>query len=151
MEITLEVLTTRRSRRECHRQWPDEVKARIVSESLRPGVTVNEVAERYGLRANHLSSWRTLARQGKLVLPEPEDAVEFAAMVIETPAPEQPTVKAVGRAEIVVGSITIRLEEGASATRIAAIARTLMTPDRASASARTFGSPTAGHTLVANS
>ncbi|NSY71258.1 IS66-like element accessory protein TnpA [Agrobacterium tumefaciens] len=125
MESTLEVLTTRRSRRETHRQWPDEVKARIVSESLRPGATVNEVAGRYGLKANHLSSWRTLARQGKLLLPEPEDAVEFAAMVIETPAPKQPTVKAAPRAEIVVGPVTIRLEEGASAARIAAIARAL--------------------------
>ncbi|MBP1847329.1 transposase [Rhizobium petrolearium] len=125
MEHTLEVLTTRRSRREAHRQWPDEVKARIVSESLRPGVTVNEVARRYGLKANHLSSWRTLARQGKLVLPEPEDAVEFAAMVIDTPLPEPPTVKAATRPEIVIGPVTIRLEEGASASRIAAVARAL--------------------------
>ena len=125
METTLEVLTKRRSRREDHRQWPDEVKARIVSESLRPGMTVNEVAERHGLKANHLSSWRTLARQGKLVLPEPEDAVEFAAMVVEMPAPEPPAAKAVSRAEILVGPVTIRLEEGASVARIAAIARAL--------------------------
>jgi len=129
METTLEVLTTRRSRREAHRQWPDEVKARIVSESLRPGVTVNEVAERHGLKvkANHLWSWRTLARQGKLVLPAPEDAVEFAAVVVETPAPEPEPLaaKAVSRAEIIVGAITIRLEEGASAARIAAIARAM--------------------------
>ncbi|MDI6838757.1 MAG: transposase [Rhizobiaceae bacterium] len=125
MDSTLEVLTTRRSRREAHRQWPDEVKARIVSESLRPGVTVNEVAERHGLKANHLSSWRTLARQGKLVLPAPEDAVEFAAVVVETPAPEPLAAKAVSRAEIIVGAITIRLEEGASAARIAAIARAM--------------------------
>ncbi|WP_245454731.1 MULTISPECIES: transposase [unclassified Mesorhizobium] len=121
----MEVLTSRRGRREAHRQWPDEVKAQIVSESLRPGVTVNEVAERHGLKANHLSSWRTLARQGKLVLPAPEDAVEFAAMVIDTPAPEPPTAKQTSRAEIVVGPVTIRLEEGASAARIAAIARAL--------------------------
>ncbi len=125
MESTLEVLTTRRNRREPHRQWPDEVKARIVSESLRPGVTVNEVAERYGLKANHLSSWRTLARQGKLVLPEPEDGVEFAAIVVDTPAPEPLAVKVASRAEIVVGPVTIRLEEGASAARITAIARAL--------------------------
>lgn len=125
MATTLEVLTTRRGRREIHRQWPDEAKARIVSETLRPGVTVNEVAERHGLKANHLSSRRTRARQGKLVLPEPEDAVEFAAMDVEMPAPEPPTAKAVSRAEIVVGLVTIRLEEGASAARIAAIARAL--------------------------
>ncbi len=125
MATTLEVLTTRRSGREVHRQWPDEVKARIVSESLRPGVTVNEVAARHGLKANHLSTWRTLARDGKLVLPEPEDAVEFAAMVVETPPPESLNVKPVSRTEIVVGPVTIRLEEGASAARIAAIARAL--------------------------
>ncbi|MBY2992919.1 transposase [Rhizobium leguminosarum] len=125
METTLEVLTTGRGRRQAHRDWPDEVKAQIVSESLRPGVTVNEVAERHGLKANHLSSWRTLARQGKLTLPAPQDAVEFAAMVVETLTPEPPTAKAVSRAEIIVGPVTIRLEEGASAARIAAIARAL--------------------------
>ena len=118
--------TTRRSRRAGSRQWPDEVKARIVSESLRPGVQVNEVAGWYGLKANYLLSWRTLARQGKLVLPEPEDAVEFAAMVVETPPPEPLSVKPVCRTEIVVGPVTIRLEEGASAARIAAIARALV-------------------------
>jgi transposase len=115
----------RRGRRDAHRHWTDEVKARIVSESLRPGVTVNEVAARHGLKANHLSTWRTLARQGKLVLPEPEDATEFAAMVVEMPAPEPLSVKPFSRTEIVVGPVTIRLEEGASVARIAAIARAL--------------------------
>jgi transposase len=122
METTLEVLTTGKAGREGHRHWPDAVKARIVSESLRPGVTVNEVAERYGLKPNHLSSWRTMARHGKLILPAPEDAVEFAAMVVETSEAERP-VREVTRPEIIVGSVTIRLEEGASAARIVAVAR----------------------------
>ncbi|WP_280944384.1 transposase domain-containing protein [Mesorhizobium sp. AA23] len=80
MDTTLEVLTTRRGRHEAHRQWPDEVKAQIVSEGLRPGVTVNEVAERHGLEANRLSSWRTLARQGNLVLPAPEEICKLNAV-----------------------------------------------------------------------
>ncbi|MBY5471529.1 transposase [Rhizobium leguminosarum] len=68
MESTLEVLTTRKSGREVNRQWPDEVKAQIVSESLRPGAMVNEVTERYGLKPNHLSTWRTMVRQGRRTL-----------------------------------------------------------------------------------
>src|SRR5215467_11499597 len=56
METTLEVLTTRKPGPEFHRHWPDEVKAQIVSESLRLGVAVNEIAERYELRANRLST-----------------------------------------------------------------------------------------------
>ena len=127
MESTLEFLTTRKSGREQHRHWPDEIKAQIVSESLRPGALVNEVAERYGLKPNHLSTWRTMARQGKLVLPAPEDAVEFAAVVVDPPVVEPPIKKA-SRPEIIVGVVTIRLEEGASASRIAAVARACAVP-----------------------
>ena len=45
------------------RCWPDEVKARIVAESLAPGARVCEVAQKYGLIARHVSQWRGLARQ----------------------------------------------------------------------------------------
>ncbi|MFT4015161.1 MAG: transposase, partial [Paracoccus sp. (in: a-proteobacteria)] len=49
-----------------NRKWPDEVKARVAAETLEPGATVNEVARRHSLPANHVSSWRTLARKGRL-------------------------------------------------------------------------------------
>ncbi|MBD8688913.1 MULTISPECIES: transposase [unclassified Rhizobium] len=72
MDEEREFLTTCKIRCKVHRHWPDVVKARIVSESLRPGTTVNEVAQRYGLRANRLSTWRTMAWQGKPILPAQE-------------------------------------------------------------------------------
>nr|WP_247750210.1 transposase [Rhizobium sp. 16-449-1b] len=117
----------RKSGREVHRHWADEVKAQIVSESLRPRALLNEVAERHGLKPSHLSIWRTTARQGKLVQPAPEDAVEFAAVFVDPPVAEPPIKKA-SRPEIIVGAVAIRLEDGASAARIAAIVRVCAVP-----------------------
>jgi transposase len=107
------------------------VKARVVAETLLPGVTVNEVARRHGLPANHVSSWRTLARQGRLVLPAPEDPMEFAALLV---GPAEDGSRAAsdgggqpepGRPEIIAGAVVIRLEAGATPDRIASVVRAL--------------------------
>lgn len=118
------------------KRWPDEVKAQFVSESLKPGVTVNAVAARYGLRANHFSEWRGRARDGKLVLPAMEDdGFCFAPLVLSEgnalPVPVlsensgQSEAQPSGSIEIAVGQVTIRLDGATTAARIAEIVQAI--------------------------
>jgi len=104
-----------------HRRWPDEVKGRIVAETLIPGVTVNEVAAQYGMKANHLSEWRGRARKGKLVVPDLAGA-EFAPVVLTVPPPESGSGDQI---EIATGQVTLRLGSGTDAGRIAEIVHAL--------------------------
>jgi len=126
MDGTIEVLTdTGSGGRRCPR-WPQDVKARIVAETLVDGATVNAVARRYGMRPNHLSEWRRMAREGKLVLPN-LDGVSFVPVAIEEPAVTVPDVveAEVGVIDLLKGEVTIRLAADTPATRIAEIAAAL--------------------------
>ncbi|MCF8486398.1 MAG: transposase [Rhodobacteraceae bacterium] len=118
------------------KRWPDEVKAQIVAESLKPGVAVNEVAARYGLRANHLSEWRGRARDGKLVLPTlADDVFCFAPLVlsegnglplpVRSDQPSKAEAQPLGPIEIAIGQMTIRLDGATTAIRIAEIVRAI--------------------------
>lgn len=107
------------------RSWPDEVKGRLVAESYVPGMTVNEVARRVGLRPNHLSAWRRMAREGKLVVPDLPGA-EFVPAVLEAaPSTDAGDTGPLAAVEILHGSTTIRLDASASPDRIAGIVRAL--------------------------
>ena len=105
------------------RNWSDAFKGRVVAETLVPGVTVNEIARRHDLRPNHLSSWRRLAKDGKLVVPDLAGA-DFTPVVLE---PEAAPSAASGESavEIAHGQVTIRLDAGVTADRIAEIAHAL--------------------------
>ena len=85
-------------------------------ETLVPGVTVNEVARRHGVKANHLSSWRTLARKGKLVVPEVAGA-KFAAPVASPMAVAR--AEATASIDLIIGPVTVRLDSATPADRIA--------------------------------
>ena len=46
------------------RPWPDDLKARIVAESQRPGASIPEVARRHGVSEKTLRKWRRQAGGG---------------------------------------------------------------------------------------
>ena len=104
------------------RSWPDNEKIRIVRESLEPGARVCDVARRNGLTPQHLSTWRSLARKGKLAIPIPEeDLPAFAALEVVEEVPADSGVPI----EIEAGGVTVRLSPDASSARIAEIAAAL--------------------------
>ncbi len=104
------------------RRWSDEAKGRVVAETLVPGIMVNEVARRHGLKANHLSSWRTLARKGKLVVPEVAGA-EFAAPVASPQSVTTPVT--IASIDLMIGPVTVRLDAATPATRVAELVMAL--------------------------
>jgi len=119
------------------RRWTAEQKGRIVGESLRPGVTVAEVARRHGVRANHLSSWRSAARRGELRLPDDLEEVSCEGValpsggagkddrgsVVEDQISAEPS--GLQPIEIVVSSLVMRLDAATPARRVAELVRAL--------------------------
>ena len=110
------------------RRWPDDLKARIVAETLLPGATVNDVAAKYGLKPNHVSSWLRMAKDGDLVLPVLEEEAAFAPLVVFEDPPSPPVRDVAPSAppiEIAAGGILIKLDGATPATRVGEIVRAL--------------------------
>ena len=128
MGATSEFLASVPRRADGKRNWPTELKARIVAETLIEGETVNAVAKRYELIPSTVSDWRRMARQGKLVLPN-LDGMDFVPVAIEAPAPLAEPLPAASAStiDVIHGDITVRLDAATPAARIAEIARALAT------------------------
>jgi transposase len=127
----LEVITGAGRRR----QFTEDFKARVVGETLAPGVVVSEVARRHGLTPQQVFTWRRQARQAA---PQPVDseAPTFVPAVVETALPSRPARKTQhqrmhrvdrtsGSIEVEIEGVTVRISHGADAKTIAAVLRAL--------------------------
>lgn len=104
------------------RSWPDDEKGRIVMESFAPGARVCDVARRHGMTPQQLSTWRGLAKKGKLALPEaPEADPAFAVLQVE----DSPAPAGTAWIEIETGGVMLRLAPDTPAARIAEIVAAL--------------------------
>ena len=85
------------------RRWSAEEKARIVAESLEPGVRVAEVARRWQLCPQQVFGWRREARHdGSIACIKPASPaqVDFVPIIAEVPPAEPPS-----RAAAAVGPV----------------------------------------------
>ena len=100
----------------------DAEKARIVAESLMPGVTVDDVARRHGTTRWQVYDWRRRAREGRLALSaEMSPSAAFAAVVV---AEAQTESGAHGSGiEVVVGDVVIRAAPDAGEAHLARVIR----------------------------
>jgi len=108
-------------------RWPDDVKARVVTESFRRGSRVADVARAHGATRGQVYQWRMLARRGLLVLPgDDQAALGFASVVVEPDGAaasaglSDPVSTVI---EIVVSDVVIRASEGAGAEQLARVIR----------------------------
>jgi len=106
------------------RSWPDDVKARIVRESLEPGATVSEVARRHRISPQHLTLWRRAARQGRLSVSVGYDEkvgdASFVPLAIDTDRRE-PVSAVNDRIVIELNGMVLKLPAQTATSRIAEI------------------------------
>ena len=101
------------------RRWRDELKGRIVAETLEAGATVAGVAQRYDLNPNQVSDWRRLAGQGRLILPAADAGMAFAPLLVSAEVSCDPG-PAGARLDVVLERVTIRLGGAAGGDRLCA-------------------------------
>jgi len=99
----------------------DAEKARIVAESLVPGVTVTDVARQHGTTRWQVYDWRRRAREGRLALSaEMSPPAAFAAVVVED---AQPGAAGGSGIEVMVGDVVIRASPDAGEAHLARVIR----------------------------
>lgn len=89
-------------------------RARIAAESMRPGVTVANIAREHGTTRWQIYDWRKQLRRGNLVVPGSVATLPmFAELVVEDREPDVSARGGYSGIEIIVGEVVIRAGTGA--------------------------------------
>lgn len=106
------------------RRWADEEKGRIVAEAVAPGAVVADVARRHDMTPQHLFTWIRAAKAGDFSLPADGTlvfvpVVSTASVRTSSAAPRE----RVGSIEVTIGTIEVRVRNGADARTVEAVLR----------------------------
>ena len=93
------------------RCWSDELKGRIVAETLEADAAAAGVAQCKDLNPNRVSDWRRLARQGRLVLPAADSDVASAPLLVRAEGSCDPGPGG-ARLDVVPDRVTVHLDAG---------------------------------------
>ena len=88
------------------RRWPEHVKAAMVLETFRDGVSVADVARKHGVSAPQLHAWRRAAREGLLPMPE-DEALGLVPILVEGVDRDRAEPPAGGTLTLEVGDVRI--------------------------------------------
>ena len=106
------------------RRWTAAEKGRIAAEAIAPGAVIAAVARRHELTPQHLSNWIRAAKSGQLVLPATE-ALSFVPVVAAPVERPGETGGARAAIEVVLGSVMVRIANGADKRAIESVLRVL--------------------------
>ncbi len=99
------------------RRWSEEQKAAIVAETLEPGAAVSEVAQRHGVSASQVFSWRKAARK-QAAVPAAYPALVPAAI---EPRLGTPVRMGYGLIEVEIEGAKIRIPPDAAPKTVLAV------------------------------
>ncbi len=108
------------------RRWTVDDKARIVEETLEPGVKVSVVARRHGLTPQQLFGWRREARRRSEA--SEEAGPGFVPAMVELASTRRrgrQQAEPMAAIELDIGGVRVRISDGAKASIVSAVIRAL--------------------------
>jgi len=105
------------------RRWPEHVKASIVLETYRDGVSVADIARKHDISPPQLHAWRRAARKGVLPMPG-EDEMAFLPVSVSSGDAADPDHRG-GTLTLEIGEVRLRVPAAFDADHLARVVTAL--------------------------